>query len=119
MTERADSARQFETTGCLIASSATFGGQQEKTRRRLSPSVDSERSRKRQKERGELAARQPRNGSVLNTSATPHTHLAQHGNPSIKKDSTRGSKIPTVAPVMHRVRFDSNISLMPIVQDYS
>ena len=57
MTERADSARQFETTGCLIASSAAFGGQQETTRRRLSPSVDSERSRKRQNERGELAAR--------------------------------------------------------------
>ena len=57
MTERANRARQFETTGCLIVSSVAFGGQQETTRRRLSPSVDSERSRKRQNERGELAAR--------------------------------------------------------------
>ena len=57
MTERANRARQFETTGCLIASSVALGGQQETTRRRLSPSVDSERSRKRQNERGELAAR--------------------------------------------------------------
>ena len=39
MTERANRARQFETTGCLIASSVAFGGQQETTRRRLSPSV--------------------------------------------------------------------------------
>ena len=57
MTERANRARQFETTGCLIASSVALGGQQETTRRRLSPSVNSERSRKRQNERGELAAR--------------------------------------------------------------
>ena len=43
MTERANRVRQFETTGCLIDSSVAFRGQQETARRRLSPSVNSER----------------------------------------------------------------------------